>query len=49
MQNKFLGNLKFRFCKILSCQKNLEMSEIFSVNLANVRNFLAKKNKTKHG
>ena len=29
MQTNFFDNLKFRFCKILSCRKNLEMFEIF--------------------
>ena len=43
MQTKFFGNLKLRFRKLLNCRKNLEIFEIFSVILANVRNFLAKK------
>ena len=29
MQTKFIGNLKFSLCKILSCRKNLAMFEIF--------------------
>ena len=41
--NKIFGNLKFRFRKIISCRKNLEMPKNFSVISANVRNSGQKK------